>query len=593
MPSKAMRVTAAMFKRPLKQDEMLPEFKALRKDPKAFAKRPAAKQVLKTCRQATDGTEPISVDSYTLRQRYGRIKDRKVYDQLYFKRRTGLSAATLLALLTGEQRWLDATHDAIWNLCDDHSWVPPEHMHSAPIDLFSAETAFQLAETAHTLSDRFDAAVAERIEAEVERRILGPFLEKEYGWFDGHNNWAGVCSGAVGAAFLYIERDPARLARAINRVLAIMARFLDHAFLADGGSSEGIGYWQYGLHNTVAFGELLRRRTRGQIDLLAHDKFRRIAHYPYAVQVAPGSYYHCSDSHGRAKFSPGLIARLAERTGSDELASFLNPKTAAVGLGRFVHALRSMLWWDGSPHRGTKLTDHLLPDTAVARLIVPRRKLTLMAKAGHNAENHNHNDVGSFAIYVDGEPVLCDPGCGLYDGDYFGPKRYDNPICGSHGHSVPVVGGRRQKKGARYGGTIETFDPSGAVKRVDLEFAGAYGLRGFKRLDRSLRLQARGTDSGTIALEDAFTFSGEVPRIEEAFATWGAVSVKGNTARVRAKTATLTLRIVEPKGATFRVDELPVMLARSDEPTPLRRIACALPKGATGFVLEMRVTRKK
>jgi heparinase II/III-like protein len=592
VPSKAMHVTAAMFKRPLKQDEMLPEFKALRRDPEAFAKGRVAKQVLKACRKAADQIEPIPVDSYTLRQRYDRIKDRWLYDQLYFGRRTGLSTTSLLALLTGEQRWLDLTHDAIWNLCNDHCWVPPEHMSNDPIDLFSAETAFQLAETAYTLSDRLDAAVAERIEAEVERRILAPFLEKEYGWADGHNNWAGVCAGAVGAAFLYLERNPARLARAINRVLAILARFLDHAFLADGGSSEGVGYWQYGLLNTVAFGELLRCRTRGQVDLLAHEKFKKIAHYPYAVQVAPGSYYHCSDCHGHAKFIPGFIARLAERTGSDELASFLNPKTAAVGLTRFVHTLRSMLWWDGTTHRRTKLTDHLLPDTAVTRLLAPSRKLALMAKAGHNAENHNHNDIGSFALYVDGEPVLCDPGCGHYDGDYFGPGRYDNPVCGSHGHSVPTIGGRCQKTGAEYGGAIEAFDPDDAVKQVDLEFAGAYGLRGLKRLDRSFRLKARGADAGSLTLEDTFTFSGKAAEIEEVFATWGAVSVKGATARVRAKTASLTLRIAEPEGATFCVDETPVRLARSAKPTTLRRITCKLPKGATSFALTAQLAAK-
>ena len=30
------------------------------------------------------------------------------------------------------------------------------------------------------------------------------------------------------------------------------------------------------------------------------------------------------------------------------------------------------------------------------------------AMGGHNAENHNHNDVGSFMVYADAEPLLID-----------------------------------------------------------------------------------------------------------------------------------------------------------------------------------------
>ena len=36
--------------------------------------------------------------------------------------------------------------------------------------------------------------------------------------------------------------------------------------------------------------------------------------------------------------------------------------------------------------------------------------LYLAAKGGHNAESHNHNDVGHFIVYADGRPVLIDIG---------------------------------------------------------------------------------------------------------------------------------------------------------------------------------------
>jgi catalase len=43
----------------------------------------------------------------------------------------------------------------------------------------------------------------------------------------------------------------------------------------------------------------------------------------------------------------------------------------------------------------------------------------LAAKAGHNGEPHNHNDVGSFHIFKNGKMTLADIGCGEYDRDYY------------------------------------------------------------------------------------------------------------------------------------------------------------------------------
>jgi hypothetical protein len=40
-------------------------------------------------------------------------------------------------------------------------------------------------------------------------------------------------------------------------------------------------------------------------------------------------------------------------------------------------------------------------------------------KGGNNGESHNHNDVGSFIIYTDGEPLFIDPGVGEYTAKTF------------------------------------------------------------------------------------------------------------------------------------------------------------------------------
>ena len=52
-------------------------------------------------------------------------------------------------------------------------------------------------------------------------------------------------------------------------VLEGFEAYLATGFEADGGSIEGIGYWNYGLMYYVTLAELLRERTGGELDLLA------------------------------------------------------------------------------------------------------------------------------------------------------------------------------------------------------------------------------------------------------------------------------------------------------------------------------------
>jgi len=45
--------------------------------------------------------------------------------------------------------------------------------------------------------------------------------------------------------------------------------------------------------------------------------------------------------------------------------------------------------------------------------------LYVAAKGGHNAESHNHNDVGNFIVYADGYPALIDVGVETYTAKTF------------------------------------------------------------------------------------------------------------------------------------------------------------------------------
>lgn len=48
--------------------------------------------------------------------------------------------------------------------------------------------------------------------------------------------------------------------------------------------------------------------------------------------------------------------------------------------------------------------------------------VVFLAKGGHNDEEHNHNDVGSFSIALDGDPLVVDAGVNTHTAQTFGPQ---------------------------------------------------------------------------------------------------------------------------------------------------------------------------
>ena len=65
-------------------------------------------------------------------------------------------------------------------------------------------------------------------------------------------------------------------------------------------------------------------------------------------------------------------------------------------------------------------------------------------------ESHNHNDVGNFVIYVDGQPAVIDVGGGTYNAKYFGPDRYTIWNLQSQWHTCPTINGVQQHAGIKY-----------------------------------------------------------------------------------------------------------------------------------------------
>jgi hypothetical protein len=583
---------------------------------------PATPVVRDLLRQAAPDLTSIPQTPYTLYRQFEHTGERRHYERAYFTKRAMLTRA-VFEMLLGDEAKRDAVHDLLWSICEETSWVLPAHEEQGPdywdlkpsprqrplgahtaltrepdaIDLFCAETGASLAETVHLLGARLAPEVVQRVRQEVQRRIFGPYLAygRQHWWHRGALNWNGVCNGAIALAFLRLERDPQTLAEAIAQALEGFEAYIATGFEPDGGSIEGIGYWNYGLMYYVTVAELLRERTAGQLDLLASPRLADIARYPLAAALSPGLYLNFGDAEEATFLSSGIVQRLAERTGVADLPALANPPQLPKGRGaptaKLAIVLRDAAWWDGQqrPFPAAAREDAYLPDSGVIRLVGETsdgRPVALAAKSGHNDGHHSHTDIAAFIYHAEGESLLCDPGRGKYSKEYFRLPRYHNIFCNSFGHGVPVIGGRLQAPGPEFGGrrqfhgAIIACETGLDEKSVVIDFHRAYDIPTLSLARRSLKLNPR---NGELLLEDRFAFDGEALPIEEAFVTWFPVQTEGATCRVVGQHSTLEMTIEAPAGAVFAVTSLGDECRANERDGVLNRLAVALPATATQF----------
>ena len=493
------------------------------------------------------GDTSLPDTTYTRYRQFKVTGERPPYEGPYFEKRRLLTREVLAAWLLEDDSRIGRINDLLWSICEETTWVLPAHERDAwTIDLFSAETASLLAHVQLVLGERLPEEIRGRILEEVEQRIFGFYLEHahDFWWNSGRNNWTGVCAGSVGETFLLLEADPARQAKALASVIEQLERFIEVGFEEDGGCLEGIGYWNYGLTHYVSFAEMLRGRTGGAIDLMGAEKLAAIARYPLAVSLGKGKYASFADGSENASVMPMLAGLLARRAGAEGLCGLM---------GGFEHwhlgnVLRNVLWGCPPGAASPPLEDVLLPASGVARLtgLTNGKPLVVAAKAGSNGEPHNQNDVGSFVVCVDGVVYLCDPGPGLYSREYFGGQRYKNVFANSFGHSVPRIGGKLQRNGLKFAGTLRPLGEHG----VEIRFHGAYPVKELTEAVRRIALE-----DGKVTLVDQFHFAGAGLEVEEAFMTWHDVEVEGNLARVRTSQGVLELRTDSGVFAAERLEE--------------------------------------
>ncbi len=114
-----------------------------------------------------------------------------------------------------------------------------------------------------------------------------------------------------------------------------------------------------------------------------------------------------------------LIYRYGRAVGSEEMMQFaaylLAGKRPSVPLGNDTFRSLQSILWNGELEKTA--TAHTIPactwypETEFCYL-TNKSGWFLATKGGFNNESHNHNDVGTFSLYVNTIPVLIDAGVG-------------------------------------------------------------------------------------------------------------------------------------------------------------------------------------
>jgi hypothetical protein len=231
-----------------------------------------------------------------------------------------------------------------------------------------------------------------------------------------------------------------------------------------------------------------------------------MARFPAAVHLGGRWFPTFADARPGGMPRASTLWRWGERTGEPALRHLAwlalrggDPMaplpTAFEGgnrtVGDHLFGLLRELWWlpaavIAGPCPGRQPERHTwLPDLQL--LVVRSARLAIAAKAGHNGESHNHNDVGQWMALADGHPLIVDAGIGSYTAATFGPGRYQQWCIRGSGHAVPVVGGHEQAAGAGFAARAVDCCVSGERVELRADLAGCYPAEaGIQRLERRL-----------------------------------------------------------------------------------------------------------
>lgn len=413
---------------------------------------------------------------------YERSGERNIMQNPYEANRKAINMLMMAELAEGKGRFVDQLINGVFFSCEMTSWVLSAHLprqstkRSMPdwreqiIDLGSGNYGSMLAWVYYFFHDTFDKAnpvISLRLRHELQERIIDPYMENDREWWMAFhwkpgeiiNNWNPWCNSNVLQCYLLLEEDRDKLTDAVWRTMQSVDKFINFV-KSDGACEEGTSYWGHAAGKMYDYLQILSDGTNGKVSLFNNPMIRRMGEYISRSYVGDGWVVNFADASAKGGGDAPLIYRYGRAVGSEEMMQFaaylLKGKRPTIPLGNDVfRTLQCVLLNKGleqtrPAHNVPACTWY--PETEFCYL-TNNSGWFLATKGGFNNESHNHNDAGTFSLYINNTPILIDAGVGTYTRQTFSSERYSIWTMQSNYHNLPMINGVPQRFGQEYKAT--------------------------------------------------------------------------------------------------------------------------------------------
>ena len=429
--------------------------------------------------------------------------NRTIMENPFGQNNNALSSLLYAELAEGKGRFMNQIINGIWHTCEMSTWVLSAHLpvqkskRSLPdikeeiIDLTSGELGSFLSWTWYFMHDELDKvnpSIAAKLKSKIQQRILVPYMARDDYWWQALNykpgmmvnNWNPWCNFNVLTCFLLLEENPANLAKAVYKTMRSTDQFINYV-KEDGACEEGPSYWGHAAGKMYDYLQLLHDATKGKLSIFDEPIVKNMGEYIARSYVGNGWVVNFADASAKGGGNPGLIFRYGKAVNSNGMQSFANyllgGKTQWTDINESRDFFRTMenikTASDIFSVKPSLLSEKFswYPNTEFCYM-KNNNNFFFAAKGGYNNESHNHNDVGTFSLYIDTLPVFIDAGVGTYTRQTFSDERYTIWTMQSDYHNLPMINGMPQKFGAEYKSANVKFDE--AHSEFSMNIANAY-----------------------------------------------------------------------------------------------------------------------
>lgn len=475
---------------------------------------------------------------------FERSGNREIMERPFDDNNQAIVRLMLAELAEGRGRFIDQLINGVFHTCEMTSWALSAHLVTQPthralptpiyplIDLTAGDLGSLLSWVyyfMHEEFDKIDPEISRRLYRELDERIMKPYLNNDSFWwlaanYKGQmvNNWNPWCNSNCLMTFMLLENDVDRLSKAVSRSMQSVDKFLNYVH-SDGACEEGPSYWGHASGKCLDYLVLLNRITGGKVSIFDNPQIKAMGEYIARSYVGNGWVVNFADASAKGGGDPYLIYRYGKAVRSDIMKQFASMQHKGSKLsfkGRdLFRILEAFLVEDElcayqEVYTGVPYTWY--PETEFC--YVRNKKAFLAAKGGYNDESHNHNDAGSFSLWVNNMPVIIDAGVGTYTRQTFSSERYTIWTMQSNYHNLPMINGVPQKYGRQYKAT----EVKATKNSFSANIATAYpDEAGVKKWIRSYTMK-----SDALMISDRFELNEIKKENVINFLSWGDIIIK-------------------------------------------------------------------